>query len=83
MRKEGVREEKVTASQFASDRKLECIILDMIFFCSGCSKTLLICYCFAFMNLFIACSYSGAGIEYDQAIVLLPIVDYTKQKKRI
>ena len=32
MRKEGVREEKVTASQFASDRKLECIILDMIFF---------------------------------------------------
>ena len=29
----------------------------------------------------IAYSYSGAGMEYDQAIVLLPIVDYTEQKK--
>ena len=31
--------------------------------------------------LLIAYSYSGAGMEYDQAIVLFPIVDYTKQKK--
>ena len=31
--------------------------------------------------LLIAYSYSGAGMEYDQAIVLFPIVDNTKQKK--